>query len=235
MAHIHPQLPLSLGLKESTLFANFLSADNAEAVAYLTGPAAAQAPCVYLWGPPGCGKTHLLQAVCHATGQRGEAAFYLPLRSADRFPLEALSGLETMAAVCIDDLDAVADQTHWQQALLALFERVKPSDHLLVLTGAQAPAELGVDPALSSRLAWGLSVALKPLTDRQKRAALQLRAERRGLRLADDAAKLLVKRTGGDMAVLFDAFERLDKASLAAKRRLTLGFIRQVLGWGEHG
>ena len=228
----YTQLPLSLGLKDSTVFANFLPGDNLEALSWLqSDPLAGHEtpPCTYLWGEPGGGKTHLLQALCHEASDRGAAAVYLPLGKADEFPLEALHGLENVDVVCLDDVAAVAASPAWQRALIDLFERVQGTGCRLVVTGERAPSELRLDPALASRLAWGMIFQLRPLNERQCCEALALRAGRRGLRLGRDAARFLVRQHGADMVSLFDSFERLDQASMAAKKKLTVRFIREAL------
>lgn len=228
---MHPQLPLSLGLKDSAVFANFVAGANAEAVAYLQQLADhSETPCVYLWGGVGTGKSHLLQAICHAAGEHGLAAVYLPMRSADEFPYEALTGLESVDFVCIDDIDAVAGDYDWERALMRLFERIQQAHSGLVVTGASIPSELGLSLApLASRLAWGLLFQLKESDAGLKQEALILRADRRGISLPKEAARYLVRHHGQNMSALFDAFERVDKASLAAKRKLTVPFIRAIL------
>ena len=227
---MHPQLPLSLGLKDSAVFANFIVGVNTEALAYLQSLTEHKTtPCVYLWGGRGSGKSHLLQALCHAAGESDRAAVYLPMRSADEFPCEVVNGLEAMDVVCIDDIHAIAGQQAWEQALLHLFERIQQAGSALVVTGKSVPTDLGLQSQLSSRLAWGMSFQLKALSNADKRTALQVRAQRRGLRMPQESTRFLVRHFGDDLMGLFDAFDNLDKASLAAKRKLTLPFIRQVL------
>ena len=60
-------------------------------------------------------------------------------------------------------------------------------------------------------------------------AALELRASRRGLELSREAAAWLVHRMPRDMHSLCGVLDRLDEAALAAQRRLTVPFLRQVL------
>lgn len=229
---MHPQLPLSLGLKDSAVFANFVPDANAEALAYLQGlslPEQAATPCVYLWGGRGSGKSHLLQALCHAAGERDRAAVYLPMQSAAEFPCEVVNGLEDMEVICIDDIQAIAGQAEWERALLRLFESIQQARSSLVVTGCNAATELGLQSQLASRLAWGMSFQLKDISSTAKREALQLRAKRRGLKLPQESTRFLVRHFGGDLTALFNAFDRLDKASLAEKSKLTLPFIRRVL------
>jgi len=225
------QLPLSLGLKDSAVFSNFIADGNDEALSFLQAyPTTHNAPLVYLWGESGCGKTHLLQALCQAAGERGEAAVYLPMRMVSEFPREALSGLEQTALICIDDINAVAGDVAWEDALLRLYVRAHGSGCALAVAGNDLIGQLGLKlPQLVSRLQWGLVFQLKPLTAASKLKALELRAKRRGVKLPPESARYLLKHYGEVCGPLFEALDRLDKASLAAKRRLTIPFIRTVL------
>lgn len=231
MAIRTPQLPLSLGLRDSTTFENFLTGTNAEALAFLQGlcSIAEIPPAVYLWGSPGSGKSHLLQALCHAAAAEQQPAFYFPLRTVDEFTFEALQGLEQMRVICLDDVQALRLEMEWSHALIELFERVRAARGALVVTGSAPASELGLIPALSSRLASGLSFQIHPLDPEQCVAALQLRARRRGMHLPEDSARYLVRQRGEHLEQLFASLEALDRASLAAKRKLTLPFVRSVL------
>lgn len=231
MAILTPQLPLSLGLRDSTTFENFLVGDNPEALAYLRGldGLGQLPPAVYLWGAPGSGKSHLLQALCHQAADQGQPAFYLPLQAVDEFTFEALQGLEQMQVICLDDIHAIRRELEWSHALIALIERIRAGRVALVVTGSGPVSELGLLPALSSRVASGISFQLHGLNPQQSAEALRLRARRRGLVLPEDSARYLVRRRGDNLERLFASLEALDRASLAAKRKLTLPFVRGVL------
>ena len=225
------QLPLTLVLKDGATFDSYYAGPNGEAVAHLrklTGTP--WEPGMYLWGGPGTGKSHLLQAVCHAAGERGVAAVFLPMRAADQFPREALQGLEKVGIVCIDDIHAIAGDYDWELAVIDLFERIRETGGILVVTGNAMPAQLGLQLThLVSRLAWGLQLQLQALNEVDKLSALQLRASRRGISLPSESGRYLIRHYGSDMHPLFSALESLDRASLAAKRRLTIPFLREVL------
>ena len=226
------QLPLSIGLRDSAVFASFVAEPNAEALDYLQRCfGRGHEPLTYLWGSPGTGKSHLLQALCHAAGDRDESAVYLPLRRSSEFPCEALNGLEAVSVVCLDDIDAIAGQLDWEKTLLQLFERIHASGGALAVTAAVAPGETGLRlPQLGSRLAWGMTFQLRPLDEEQQLRALDLKARRRGMSLSTDVLRYLVRHHGVDNHTLFEALEQLDQASLIAKRRLTIPFIRSILG-----
>ena len=225
------QLPLALHLKDGAVFANFIAGANHAAVAFLQDYAAlTSAPLVYLWGEPGCGKSHLLQALCQAASERGEAAVYLPMRILAEHSRESLNGLEQMAVICIDDIDVIAGSVDWEDALLRLFVRAHSAASVLAISGNKGVARLGLKlPQLESRLHWGMVFQLQPLTDSDKLSALELRAKRRGCNLPPESARYLVRHYGADTVQLFEALDRLDQASLAAKRRLTVPFMRLIL------
>ncbi len=218
------QLPLRLSLRDSTTFDNFVAAGNELAVQAL---GRGQDDSIYLWGPAGSGKTHLLQAACHAATREG--AMYLPLAELAAGP-ELFTGLESCAVVAIDDLDVIAGQPDAETALFHLYNRVREAGGRMILAASRSPAALGMTlPDLVTRLGWGLVFRLHTLDDRGRRQALQLRARRRGFDLPDDVTDFLLRRHARDMNSLFALLDRLDEASLAAQRRLTIPFVRELL------
>lgn len=229
---MYPQLALNLRLRDSSAFINFFPARNAEAVERLTefvaGAPAAQLPAVlYLWGEPGAGKTHLVEAACHATQARGARGVYLPLAEAEQFAPSLLDDLEQAALICIDDLDAVAGRPPWEIALFALYERAQASGTRFLIAAAANPRHLGLAmPELRTRLGAGWVYRLHALSDEEKLSALRLRARQRGLELPDDVAAYILARHARDTHALFGLLDRLDRAALAAQRRLTIPFVR---------
>ncbi|MGM0594792.1 MAG: DnaA regulatory inactivator Hda [Pseudomonadota bacterium] len=221
------QLPLRIGLRDSATFANFWPADNAAACHTL---AQRQEPFVYLWGSSGSGKTHLLQAACHAVSEAGGTAIYLPLAESAELHPAMLEGMEQMALVCLDDLDAVAGDAAWEQALFHLYNRLRESGNHLIAAASAAPASLGIElPDLVSRLGWGPVYQLNLLDDVGKAQALRQRASNRGMVLSPEVANYLLSRAPRDMHALFALLERLDEHSLAAQRRLTIPFVRELI------
>jgi len=228
MAVDSPQLPLGIGLKDTATFENFYPAGNELLLQALQQ---GNEVILYLWGPAGSGKSHLLQALCHTTAATGHSPVYLPLRELVSLSPDLLEGLEQQALIAVDDVQAVAGLSQWEEGLFHLYNRVRDSGHHLVVSATSAPAGLALAwPDLASRLGWGPVFQLSALTDADKRLALQLRAHRRGLEMGDDVAGYLLRRCPRDMDSLFNLLNRLDQASLAAQRRLTIPFVRQLLG-----
>ena len=230
----HPQLPLGLALRDSARFDSFFAGDNAEIVALLQAVAQGRGESpVFLAGQPGRGKSHLLQAVCQAAGQQGLTCAYLPLQDLQGMTAEILDGLEQLQLICVDDIETIAGQAEWQTAMFNLFNRVQGAGHALIFAGFDKPADCGITlPDLVTRLASGPVFSLQALDEEAVQAALQLRARGRGLELPDETAQFLLRRMPRDLTSVFDLLDRLDQASMVEQRRLTIPFVKSVLGIG---
>jgi DnaA family protein len=230
------QLALNLRLRDASSFENYVAARNREAVERLQRSVQTlgntphlPASWLVLWGEPGTGKTHLLEAACRAAQEQGYAPLYVPLAEQARLTTALLEDAEQAPLVCVDDVDAVAGDAAWEAALFALYERLRAHGGMLVLAARISPAAIGLKLAdLATRLAAGLVYQLQPLTDAEKVAALRLRAQRRGLEMTEEVANYLLTRFPRDMHSLFALLDKLDSATLAAQRRLTIPFLRAL-------
>lgn len=224
------QLPLPLHWPDQATFDNFYVGDNAvalNAVQQLVSSKAAFS-CVYIHGAQGAGLSHVLYAACHAAHQVGSTASYLPLQKTPSPQL--LEGLEQLSLVCWDDVDAVAGQRAWEEALFHSYNRMQATGTRLLVAAHAPPGQIAWSlPDLGSRLAASTVFAIKPLSDEDKLAALQQRAKRRGLELADEVGLYLLHHGPRDTHALFASLEKLDQFSLATQRRLTIPFVKQVL------
>jgi DnaA family protein len=221
------QLPLGVRLSDRARFESFVAGANGAALAavrQLVAPGGAGV--VYLWGPPGSGRSHLLQAACAASGE----AVYLPLEALAALGPGVLDGAGLPACVCVDDLQVVAGDPAWERAVFFAWREVEARGGRLLIAASAAPQGLGLGLAdLSSRLAASSVYALRPLDEAGQREALQLRARLRGLVLPEETASYLLRRYPRDMTSLLALLERLDLEALSAQRRLTVPFIRQAL------
>ena len=227
----NPQLPLGLALRDSARFASFFPGPNTEAVRCLQSAAAGEGEAlVFLYGAAGLGKTHLLQAACHEAARREQAAAYLPLHEQQTLSPELFAGMEELRLVCVDDVEAIAGLPEWETGLFHLFNRMRESGSRLLVAASDRADRIGLQlPDLVSRLGWGVTYNLGPLDEASVQAALQHRAQGRGLELPEETAAFLLKRIPRDLPSVFDLLDRLDAASMVEQRRLTIPFVRSVL------
>ncbi|NOY65786.1 MAG: DnaA regulatory inactivator Hda [Gammaproteobacteria bacterium] len=225
------QLPLAIQLNTSLNFENFVCPDDEFFLATLKQFASGTGESVvYLWGAKGCGKTHLLHAVCQHAAATDLSVNYLPLAEMINYPVDVLEGLEDYAIICIDDMNALVAHPEWQQAIFNLYNRVRENKGRMLFSAITSPKDLGLSlNDLVSRMEWGVVFHLRELNDKQKNQAFKMRASLRGLELNDDVADYVLKHFARDSDTLFRLLDHLDRQSLISKRRITIPFIKNVI------
>ncbi len=241
------QLPLPVSLPTDETFDSFVSGGNEELVAVLTNlahhlplsPGDQQndllhlsLPLVNIVGGAARGKSHLLYAICHQLANQSVPHLYLNLNEFADWVPSIFDGLELLPLVCLDNIDAIASNPQWEEALFDFLNRVGESKTCAVVStsrlGPQHP--LFTLPDLRSRLGWGVTYHLHYLDDDQRQAALTYRAKQQGLLFSDTAIQFLINHCDRDMRSLMDLLGRLDKRSLQEQKRLTVPMVKRELG-----
>lgn len=248
------QLALAMSIRPGASFENFLPGENLSTLGALerllaltdSGALAGEArgldvaPPVtrsggfgrtgYLCGPAAAGKTHLLEAACRAgAGARMRCAYFSPAQQEPVAP-DILVGWGEFDLVCVDDLDRTAGNAEWETALFHLYNQLDAGGGRILLAARNPPRQLGLKlPDLESRLNASLVLPLVPLAEAGQQAALKARAAERGLEMSDEVARYVMRRTRRDMRSLMQVLDQLDERTLAAQRRLTVPFVRELL------
>ncbi|MFN0313798.1 MAG: HdaA/DnaA family protein [Burkholderiales bacterium] len=197
------QLILELTAPPESTLENFVAGRNAEAVQALRTLATGQASpgVIYLWGEPGCGRSHLLMAVMRAS--------------------------RTAALTVVDEVENL---THAQaEALFPVARDALAGTGYLLASGDLPPASLALREDLRSRLGAGMVYRLWPLSDDEKLAALYARARHLGFELPSDAGAYLLRHSPRDMPTLLSTLDALDRLSVKLQRSVTLPLLRQCL------
>ncbi|WP_372964126.1 DnaA regulatory inactivator Hda [Marinobacter sp.] len=225
---------LGVKLRDDARFDNFHGARNREVARRLEAVCQAPQglPAVVICGDSDTGKSHLLQATCHKAEQLGRGGVCISITELLPFGPEALAGLEAHPIVCLDDLDIIAGNANWEEAIFHLYNRVLDHGGLLVVTLSEVPGSLPFDlPDLVSRLSHGLLLQLGLYRDEDRMHILMARAEQRGLVMSDDVAGYIMRRAPRKLGELLGILDTLDENSLQAQRRLTIPFVKAVMGW----
>lgn len=223
------QLALDVGLKTNCRFDNFIETVNTEALAHVRAAAGGKAGLVYLWGGAASGKSHLAFAACHDAYARGVDVAYFDMSAAGLNPAMLEGAAESGLVVC-DGIDAIVARPDWERALFALYEATHAHTPFLVCAHVP-PRSLGLKmPDLVTRLGAGLVYQLAALDDAHKAALIRQRAAECGLELGDEVANFMLAHLARDLHALMAVLDALDAASLAAKRRITIPFIRELMG-----
>lgn len=225
------QLPLSVGFRENAVFEDFLPGQNAISVGTLRSALTRlDQDLIVLWGRSGCGISHLLQASIHDLKTQGLNGVYLPLKEVVSYGVNALEDLAQCDALALDDLELIAEHHHWQEAIFHLYNQMKDAGKLILVGLNQSPFHLNLPLAdLRSRLTSGLTLAIHPMSDDERIDWLIWKGRRRGLVIEREVAEFLIYRHHQNLGELEQTFEKLDSASLAHKRKLTIPFLKQTL------
>jgi DnaA-homolog protein len=224
------QLPLSLRWPRRQRFEHFYAGANAAAVAAVQALALEPgAPWLYLSGASGSGKSHLLLAACQAAHEAGRTVQYLPLKTLREHAV-AIRGVAGSQFIALDNLDVLAGDREAEHAVFDLYNRARAEGTALIFAAEAVPTQLSLTlPDLRSRLGACTQFALKPLDDVERREVLKNQAASRGIELDDTVLDWLFARYARDLGALLDLLDRLDQASLAAQRRVTVPFLRAFL------
>lgn len=226
-----PQLPLALRYPPDQRLDTWVAPPPGALALVRAAACEPGADWLYVTGPAGVGKTHVLLGACAEAEAAARRAAYLPLAVARGRLAQALAALEGNDVIALDGLEAVAGAREDEVALFDAHNRARAAGTTVLYAARDIPDALGlVLPDLRSRLGQCVRVPLAPLDDDGRREVLRQRAQRRGLVLDEAALDWLLRRVGRDLGSLTALLDRLDRASLAAQRRITVPFLRQMLG-----
>jgi chromosomal replication initiation ATPase DnaA len=186
---------------------------NEEARAWLADPSRWPGGRLLIFGPPGCGKTHLLHATAARQGWRVLGG-----------PM--LRGLPAPGPAALDDADCAAEEAALFHLINLCAERGDP----LLMAAREPPARWRTAlPDLASRLRATTAVGIGHAGDRLLAALLAKLLADRQLRVAPEVQSWLLARLPRDAASLAEAVARLDVAGLAARAPLTRPLAQQAL------
>lgn len=224
------QLPLGVQIKEGLSFSNYLAGPNQEALQHVLEFSQGQGESMLFLCGESAGKSHLLQAACHEVMTSGGGAFYLPLSQYRTLSPQVLEGVAGFELVALDDIDAIAGDSEWEQELFHLYNSVRDKGGRLLVSSSHSPDSLPIVlPDLLSRLKWGLTLRLSGLEESDKSQLLISRAAERGFELSEEVVKYLLNRYPRDLHSLIDFLQKLDDATLVAQRKVTIPFVRELL------
>ncbi|MBI5437132.1 MAG: DnaA regulatory inactivator Hda [Nitrosomonadales bacterium] len=197
---------------------NFVAGRNVELLSALRHALAGTANerCFYLWGEAGSGKSHLLQAAVGQARVLGQPATYARGTVPD-----------AAQVIAVDDVETLGDAA--QVALFDLYNRLRESGGMLLVSGTAAPAHLHLRDDLRTRLGWGLVYQVHGLSDEEKAQALERHAQARGFALPHEVTQYLLRHGRRDLPSLMALLDALDAHCLRLKRGASVPILKEVM------
>ena len=201
---------------------NFVAGRNIELLSALRHALAGNANerCFYLWGEAGCGKSHLLQAAIVQAETLGQSAVY----AQGTVP-------EPVRVVAVDDVETLDNDA--QIALFTLYNRLRESGGMLLVSGTSAPSHLGLRDDLRTRLGWGMVYQMHALNDAEKAQALEQHAQARGFKLPHEVTQYLLRHGRRGLPALLALLDALDAHSLRLQRAPSVPLLKEVMQTGK--
>jgi len=129
--------------------------------------------------------------------------------------------------VAVDDVDQLDDAE--QIGLFGLYNQMRDSGGLLLVSGKESPLNLELRDDLRTRLGWGLVYQVHGLSDDEKVQALKQHAHERGFALPVEVAQYLLRHGRRDLPSLMQVLDALDEHSLRLHRVPSVPLLKEVL------
>lgn len=206
---------------------------------------------LFIHGPSGLGKTHLLQGIAGRfldTHARARVR-YIP---AETFTNEFITALRTnrleafrrayrgVDLLCLDDVHFLSNKQATQTELLHTFDAIDLDGSRVVLASDAHPRQIGrLSGALTSRFLSGMVVKIEPPDPATRRAIVSTIALRLGIDLEPAVSELLIREAGAEASVrelegLMNRVEALHRLvpDHAGAGRIGASIVRRALGLG---
>jgi chromosomal replication initiator protein len=235
----------SVQLKDDYTFEHYIVGPN-NRLAHAASMAVGEAPGqtynpLFIHSAVGLGKTHLLQAICHALIGRQKRAKILYLSCEDfvnRF-IEAVKDGEleqfrykyrNVDVLVIDDIHFLADKERIQEEFFHTFNTLYNSQKQIILSADCAPSEIPtLEDRLVSRFKWGLVARIDPPEFETRAAIIKQKGEAKGYRLDDDVVNFIASRIDSNIREIEGAINRLVGTASLMNRPIDLPFAQQIL------
>ncbi len=221
------QLGLPLSLNSKMLVSSFIGNKNQQVLDFVNQLLTQKGSAVvFISGAKSSGKTHLLQGCAFSALDQQLNVAYIDIKQ--ELPEEAISDLEPVDWICIDNVDYLSITQ--QQALFDLYNRIKPTNTKLIVSASSLLGELNLLKDLKTRLSLAVAFTLETLNDEQKILIIERKMADINININSKVYHYLFKVFSRDLNDVLNVISVLDEASLQRKSNISISFVKQTLG-----
>ena len=195
----------------------------------------------FVYGGPGLGKTHLIQAVGIEIKERFPEKVVLYV-TANRFQTHYMDSVQknaltdflhyyqSMDVLIIDDVHEFAEKPGTQNAFFQIFNYLRQLGKQLIFTSDRAPVDLqGLEQRLLSRFKWGLTTELLPPDLDTRVAILKAKSFKEGIQLSDDIIHYIASKVTDNVRELEGTLASLMAHATLTKKKITLQLAQEII------
>ena len=200
-------VPAAMDFNPQFSFENFVVGPSnrfahSAAIAVSNNPGQVYNP-LFIYGPPGVGKTHLLYAIANGIRKHNPGANIVYIKG-DQFTNELIAAIQTGKNIefrskyreadlfLIDDIQFIAGKETTQEEFFHTFNKLYEEHKQIVMTSDRKPSDMAsLEDRLRTRFEWGLLADIQPPDYETRMAILRNKAKSLGLNLSDDVCNYI--------------------------------------------
>ncbi|TLM98471.1 MAG: chromosomal replication initiator protein DnaA [Actinobacteria bacterium] len=195
---------------------------------------------LFIWGGPGLGKTHLLQAIGNYVSENFPSKKVLFVTS-EQFMNDFVNSINTKTqdsfrkkyrsvdVLLIDDIQFIENKLGIQEQFFHTFNELRQRGKAVVLASDRSPRDMNMEERYSSRLASGLPADIQPPSFETRLAILRQLTELQGIRFEDSALAFIAERSTPNIREMEGAvFRVIAYRELSKKEVVDLEMVEKV-------
>ena len=204
---------------------------------------------LFIYGPSGLGKTHLLYAITNEIKKKKPAAKIIYIKGEDfttQF-IEALASQMTNEfrnkyrscdVLLIDDIQFIAGKTSTQEEFFHTFNALYEEHKQIILTSDRPPRDMKtLEDRLKTRFEWGLLADIQPPDLELRVAIIKKKAEQVGIIIPEEVLTYLAENLRSNIRQIEGAMKKLGALAFLSGQKITMevarGCIADLLGGEE--
>lgn len=196
---------------------------------------------LFIHGPSGLGKTHLMYAVMNFVKKRDPSA-YVIYKKGEEFTNELIEAIQSGSMVAfrekyrtadlllIDDIQFIAGKESTQEEFFHTFNALYESEKQIILTSDRPPKDIKtLEDRLCTRFEWGLLADIQPPSVELRQAIIQKKAESKGLPLSPQIIAFLAEKLQSNIRQLEGSIKKLSAISALTGTPVSMEMTKRAI------